>query len=716
MNLKKIPDLRFWRKRIVPPMMQSEATECGLACLAMIASYWGHETDLRNMRLRFPVSLKGVTLKTLMSIATTLGLQTRALRTSVKQLTSIKLPCVLHWDMNHFVVLKKIKGNTLYLNDPAVGERVLSVSEVGSHYTGVALELQPSASFTPRAAPPRVTILSMIGRVVGLRRGLGAIISLGIAMQIFSMIVPFYVQWVVDDVLVDNDKNLLTVLALAFIVLAVMQTALFALRSWFTTTLSADLNFQWLGNAFTHLMRLPIDFFEKRHVGDIISRFGAIQTIRRSLTSQFVDAFIDGILVISSLIIMALYSVWLTLIALLAVVLYCLVRMLLYRPLLAKTREQIIHSSRQQTHFIESTRGAQTIRLFNGAEERRSGWTNLLADQMNAELDVARLNLGSQTANNLIFGIERVVVIWLGARLALKGDFSVGMLLAFLAYKEQFSVRVAALVDRFFEFNMLGLHGERLADILLATPEPESAGQDGLLDGVDDAHSVELRNVSFRYASDEPYVLKDINFRVAPRECLAITGPSGSGKTTLAKILLGILEPTDGEVFVNGKPLHRIGLSNYRELLGTVMQDDVLFSGSIADNICFFDPNPSRRRIESAAQLAAVHKEITQMPMGYATLIGNIGNGISGGQKQRVLLARALYRNPRILVLDEATSNLDVENEHAVNAAVLKLGLTRILIAHRPETIAMAQRVILLDRGTMVSDTRQMLGSRGAME
>ncbi|RKP43413.1 peptidase domain-containing ABC transporter [Trinickia fusca] len=706
MNLKKIPDLRFWRKPIVPLMLQTEATECGLACIAMIASYWGHETDLRNMRLRFSVSLKGITLKTLMSISTTLGLRARALRTDVKQLVSVKLPCVLHWDMNHFVVLKRIKGNTLYLNDPAVGERILDMVAVSSHYTGVALELQPSASFTPQDAPPRFAISSLIGRVVGLRRGLAAIVSLGIAMQILSMIAPFYVQWVVDEVLVASDENLLTVLALAFTLLAVMQAALFALRTWFTTTLSTDLNFQWLNNAFTHLMRLPIDFFEKRHVGDIISRFGAIQTIRRSLTNQFVDACIDGILVVGSLTIMAMYSMRLTGIALLAVVLYCLARTLLYRPLRAKTREQIIHSSKQQTHFIESTRGAQTIRLFNGAEERRAGWANLLADQMNAELDIARLSLGLQTANNLIFGIERVVVIWLGAKLALNGHFSVGMLLAFLAYKEQFSLRVAALVDRFFEFKMLGLQGERLADILLAAPESECWEHENLLDDVDSIPSVEARNVSFKYASDEPYVLKDINFCIEPGECLALTGASGSGKTTLVKILLGMLEPTEGEILVNGGPLRKVGLDNYRNLLGTVMQDDVLFSGSIADNICFFDPDPRRRRIESSARLAAVHDEITQMPMGYSTLIGNIGSGISGGQKQRVLLARALYRNPRILVLDEATSNLDVQNERLVNAAIMELGLTRILVAHRPETIAMAQRVVILDKGAIVSDTR----------
>ncbi|MBU9378497.1 peptidase domain-containing ABC transporter [Burkholderia gladioli] len=704
MNFLSLPDLRFWNRRTLPAMLQTEATECGLTCIAMVASYWGNHIDLRAMRNRFSVSLKGATLKSLVTMAVALKLRARPLRTSVRQLQSVPLPCVLHWDMNHFVVLSRIRGEIAEINDPAVGVRRLSLAEIATHYTGIALELTPESSFVRQDAREPITLAALVGRIVGLRGRIAGLASLGIAMQLLTMIAPFYLQWVVDQVLVADDANLLDVLALAFLVLAMVQAMCFAVRSWFTTTLSTDINFQWFRNVFDHLMKLPVEFFEKRHVGDIVSRFGAVQVIQRSLTNQSVDAAIDGILVIGSLVVMALYSLGLASITLVAMLIYCAVRASMFRALKARTREQIVFNAKQQTHFIESVRGAQTIRLFNGALERKTVWSNLLADQVNAELGVARLTLWSSTASNLIFNIEKVLIVWLGARLVLGHSFSVGMLLAFLAYKEQFTLRVSGLIDKLFEFRMLRIQAERLADIVMSAPEDDEHADE--IDGeLDLEHAgIELRGVSFRYAADEPDVLEKIDLTIRAGECLALTGPSGSGKTTLVKLLLGVLSPTEGRILIGGRDLRHLGLARYRALIGTVMQDDQLFAGSVADNIAFFDVNPDRERIESCARAAAIHREIRGMPMGYASLIGDIGSGMSGGQRQRLLLARALYRKPRILVLDEATSALDADNEAHVNQSVAGLGLTRILVAHRAETIAMAERVVTLAGGRIVSD------------
>ncbi|WP_241172573.1 peptidase domain-containing ABC transporter [Burkholderia gladioli] len=704
MSFLSLPDLRFWNRRTLPAILQTEATECGLTCIAMVASYWGNHIDLRAMRNRFSVSLKGATLKSLVTMAVALKLRARPLRTSVKQLRSVQLPCVLHWDMNHFVVLSRIRGDIVEINDPAVGARRLSLVELAVHYTGIALELTPESSFVRQDVREPITLASLVGRIVGLRGRIAGLASLGIAMQLLTMVAPFYLQWVVDQVLVADDANLLDVLALAFLVLAMVQAMCFAVRSWFTTTLSTDINFQWFRNVFDHLMKLPVEFFEKRHVGDIVSRFGAIQVIQRSLTNQSVDAAIDGILVIGSLVVMALYSLGLASITLVAMLIYCAVRASMFRALKARTREQIAFNAKQQTHFIESVRGAQTIRLFNGALERKTVWSNLLADQVNAELGVARLTLWSSTASNLIFNLEKVLIVWLGARLVLGQSFSVGMLLAFLAYKEQFTLRVSGLIDKLFEFRMLRIHAERLADIVMSAPEDgkETTEIDAELD-LEHA-DIELHGVSFRYAADETNVLEKIDLTIRAGECLALTGPSGSGKTTLVKLLLGVLSPTEGRILIGGRDLRHLGLARYRALIGTVMQDDQLFSGSVADNIAFFDVNPDRERIESSARAAAIHREIRGMPMGYASLIGDIGSGMSGGQRQRLLLARALYRKPRILVLDEATSALDAGNEARVNQSVAGLGLTRILVAHRAETIAMAERVVTLAGGQIVSD------------
>jgi ATP-binding cassette subfamily B protein RaxB len=339
---------------------------------------------------------------------------------------------------------------------------------------------------------------------------------------------------------------------------------------------------------------------------------------------------------------------------------------------------------------------------------------NALADQFNSELRLAKLGLSYQTANTFLFGAERVIVIWMAALAVMDAKFSVGMLFAFISYKDQFSQRMASLVDKLFEFRMLRLHGERVADIVLALAEQDSFNHE--VDPEKITPSIELRQLSFRYSDSETYILKDLDLKIVPGECIALTGPSGSGKTTLVKLLLGLLEPTTGEILIGGAKLANLGLSNYRQVIGTVMQEDTLFAGSISENISFFSTSPDQEHIVQCARLAAIDNEIRAMPMGYNTLLGDIGTGLSGGQKQRILLARALYKNPRLLVLDEATSHLDIWNEKAVNAAIQSLKLTRIIVAHRPETIGMAERVVVLHGGKIVQDVRQQQPQPGSAQ
>ncbi|KQU78374.1 MULTISPECIES: peptidase domain-containing ABC transporter [unclassified Rhizobacter] len=699
------PNFAFWRTPRLPVILQTEAAECGLACLAMVAGFHGHRIDLAHMRMRFPVSLKGATLKSLIAIARGLQLQTRPLKLALEHIGDLKLPCILHWDMNHFVVLKAAKAGHVTLHDPAVGERRLTIDQLGKHFTGVALEALPDAQFTKREERRQFNLLSLMGRVSGLRAGQLQLLLLGLAMQVCALTAPFYLQWVIDEAVVSADRDLLTVLGIGFLLLVLLQGALSGVRSWVTTVLATHLNFQWLSHAFGHLMKLPLAWFERRHLGDIVSRFGSIQTIQRSLATQFVEGVIDGVLVLGTLIVMALYSPRLTAVAGAAVLLYALLRWTTFRSMREATAEQIIHAARQQSHFIESTRGVQSLRLFNRIDERRIGYMNALADQFNADLRIARLSISYQTVNTLLFGAERVIVVWLAALAVLDARFSVGMLFAFISYKDQFTQRTAALIDKLFELRMLRLHGERVADIMLTPPEDESHDVE-----VDLGHvqpEIELKGLAFRHADGEPWLLEDVSLKIPAGQFLAITGASGCGKTTLVKLLLGLLEPTAGEVLVGGVKLKQLGLRNFRAMVATVMQDDQLFAGSIADNIDLFDPSPDLERIETCARLASIHDEVNAMPMRYHTLVGDIGSGLSGGQRQRLLLARALYKNPRILVLDEATSHLDVWNEQQVNASIRQLALTRIVVAHRPETIAMAQRVVVLQHGRIVRDLEQ---------
>jgi len=698
--------LDFRGDRRLPLFLQTEAAECGLASLAMIASFHGHRVDLAGLRRRFTLSVKGATLAYLMQAAGKLQLATRPLRLELDEVPQLVTPCILHWDLNHFVVLKSATAREAVIHDPAGGLRRLPMAELSKHFTGIALELTPAPGFRPIDERRRVKLADLTGRISGLGRSLSQVLLLALVLQAIAVVSPFYLQWVVDGAVVSEDRDLLAVLGLGFLLLATLQVGVSALRSWVVLYLGTTLNLQWLANVFSHLLRLPVSWFEKRHLGDVVSRFGAVGTIQRTLTSSFVEALIDGFMAVATLAMMAAYSPKLTAIALAAVAAYALLRTLYYAPLRRATEEHIVHAARQQSHFLETVRGVQSIKLFGRQEERRARWLNLVVDSVNKDVAVQKLTLGFRSANGLVFGAERVAVVWVGALAVLDTAFSIGMLFAFMAYKEQFSARVAGLIDKAIELRMLQLQAERLADIVLTPPEEEPATA---APPVAQA-SIEVRNLAFRYADNEPFVLRDCSFRIEPGESVAIVGASGGGKTTLVKIMLGLLQPTDGQVLVGGVDLQKLGVDAYRRLVGTVMQEDPLFAGSIADNVSFFDPDPRQEAIERCTRLAAVHDDIAAMPMGYHTLIGDMGAALSGGQRQRILLARALYKEPRILFLDEATSALDVQRERQVNEAIRGLHLTRILIAHRPETIASAGRVIVLQGGKVAQDLRRVDG------
>jgi len=700
-----------------PVILQNEAAECALACLAMVAASHGLHTDLPTLRQRFNLSLKGATMADLATMARTLKLQTRAVRAEPDQLEQLPLPAILHWDFNHFVVLVKVGRDGVLIHDPAQGARWVKWARLSRHFTGAAMELVPESSFERRDEQRRITMRQLLGRVSGFKRSLAQIVAMALVLEFFVLLSPFFMQWVVDDVLVTADRDLLVTLGIGFALLVTIQVATAAIRSWAVLHLSATLNLQWLGNVFAHLLRLPLAWFERRHMGDIWSRFFAVQQIQKTLTTSFLEVLLDGLLVLTTLAMMALYSPLLSTVVLAFVLAYAALRWVLFAPMRRATEEALVHDAKKTSHFLESLRGVMAIKLFAAEADRQARFMNLVVDAMNADIVVRRLEVTLAVANRGLFGLERVLVIWIGASLVLDSALTVGMLLAFVAYKEQFSQRVGALVDKWAELKMLKVQGERLADIVLSEPERVHTGVPALdVQSESTPPRIELREVGYRYSDSEGDVLRGVNLAIEPGESVAIVGPSGCGKTTLIKLMLGILTPVHGEVLVNGRPLDAAGAAAWRAMVGTVMQDEPLFAGSIADNISFFDARPDMERIAECARLASVHEEIVALPMGYYTLIGEMGATLSGGQKQRVLLARALYKRPRVLFLDEATSALDVERERLVNQAVRRLQLTRVIAAHRPETIASADRVVVLAAGGVSHDLRSVAGAAAAQK
>lgn len=682
--------------------MQAEASECGLACLATVCRHHGRQVELRELRQGFQLSLQGTTLHHMMQAASRLGFQSRPLRLELEQLARLKIPCILHWDLNHFVVLAKAGTHRITVLDPAFGRRKLRYAEASGHFTGVALELTPTAEFEPRRSAPSISLRQLTGSVNGLWRGLALILSLSLALQVFVVIGPFFLQWIVDQVLVSADRDLLTVLAAGFALVLLLRVGIGLLRGWAVIYLSTRLAQQWTGNVFSHLLKLPLDFFEKRHLGDVVSRMGSVRNIQRTLTTSFVEALIDGLMATITLGMMVIYSWELALVTLLAVSLYLALRAICFHALREATEQQLVAGARQQSNLLETIRGMQSVKIAGVERQRESAFANLVNETFNRDVWLARFGLGFTSASTLIFGAERIAVICIAALLVLGNAFSVGMLIAYLAYKDQFAGRIAALIDKWIDLRMLRLHGERLADIVLTPPEDHLRATGVRRFGA----QIDVRGLSFRFADGEPWILEDLSFTVRDGEAVAIAGKSGCGKTTLVKLLLGLLRPTRGSISIGGCELAKLGMQNYRAMVGAVMQDDQLFAGSVADNIALGDDGYAMERVEAAARLAAVHDEIAAMPMGYQSLIGDMGTTLSGGQKQRVILARALYRRPRILFLDEATSHLDVARERAVNDAVRKLDLTRVIVAHRRETLACADRVLLLEGGRIAREGR----------
>ena len=689
--------LNFSGRRRLPVFLQTEAAECGLACLAMIASYHRYRVDLNTLRRRHPVSLKGVTLKGLIQVASHLKLACRPLRFEIEHLKQLRLPAVVHWDMNHFVVLKAITSKGIVVHDPAVGEKFLTLAEASKHLTGVALEVSPAEDFSrgsanPREEAERLPFSTFWGHTRGIGHAMLQILALSVVLELFVIGSPYYMQLTIDEVIARGDADLLLALALGFGLLTAIGVASTALRSMIMLVVQNTLHFQIGARLFHHLLRLPLSFFEKRHIGDILSRFTSIEPIRDLLSEGLIAAVIDGVMALLTLAMVFVYSTTLALVVLAAFALYVVLRLALFRAFWLRSQAVIQTKAKEDSTFIETVRAVQSLKLFNREDERETQWLNRYADFVNANVRIGRTRVAFKTINDAIFGAENIITIYLAAQLALGNHLTVGMIFAFMSYKRQFTEKAVLLVEKALEFRLLGLHLERLSDIALS---PLERGHDRSLDYARHIQGrIELRNVSFRYAETEPFVLENVNLTVEPGKFVTITGPSGGGKTTLVKIMLGLIEPTSGEVLIDGLPLSIVGPRVYREQVGAVMQDDQLLSGSIADNICFFDPAFDQQRMTECARLAGVHDEVMAMPMAYNSLIGDMGSSLSGGQKQRVLLARALYRQPKILILDEGTAHLDVEKERHINACLRCLNITRVSVAHRPEIASGADAIL----------------------
>ncbi|MDC5255912.1 peptidase domain-containing ABC transporter [Acinetobacter baumannii] len=682
-------------------ILQTEATECGLACIAMIANYYGNNIELRELRQRFPVSLKGMNLGALTRVCRHLDLTNRALRVNLAALKQARLPCILHWNFNHYVILTKVGPNDVTIIDPALGLRTIDYDHLSRAFTGILIEVWPSQDFRQQKKKNSIKLRNIIGNIKALKKTIFIIFFLAIILELIVISFPFFIQLVIDNSISTKDQNILLTLALGFSILYFLKNIIISVRAWFIMYIGTLLNIQWKENVFHHLISLPVNFFEKRHIGDLTSRLSSIDVIQRTFTTSFVETFLDGILSLIIISILFNYNTTLGFIVVGSALIYVFIRWFWFAPIWKANRDEIIYNARQQSHLLETMRGIRPIKLFNKSLQRKDIWVNHFINQTNAKLLTQKIEIYYNFNKNIIFDLQNIIIIWLGATLVIKDDLTLGSFIAFIAYKGIFDTRISLFIDNIVQFKNLRLQADRLSDIVLT--DPEELDQDIKLNEPLDG-TIELIDVCFQYSLYEKNILNNISFKVENGESVAFIGSSGCGKSTLFSVILGILSPTSGQVKIGNINISKIGLENLRDYIGIVMQDDQLFAGSIAENITFFDENPDDEWMNACARIAAIESEILSMPMKFQTLVGDMGTVLSGGQKQRILLARALYKRPKILLLDEATSHLDILKEKNVNEEIKKLKITRLIIAHRPETIISADRVLLLKNGRIENE------------
>ena len=683
-------DLR-WQRR-VPVIHQTETAECGLSCLAMICGHFGKNIDLIYLRRKFNLSARGATLAGINGIAEQLGMATRALSLELDELRVLKTPCILHWDFSHFVVLVSVKRNRYVLHDPARGIRYISREEMSRYFTGVALEVWPGSEFQSETLQTRISLRSLINSIYGIKRTLAKIFCLSVVIEAINLLMPVGTQLVMDHAIPAGDRGLLTLISAALMFFILLKAATSTLRAWSSLVMSTLINVQWQSGLFDHLLRLPLAFFERRKLGDIQSRFDSLDTLRATFTTSVIGFIMDSIMVVGVCVMMLLYGGYLTWIVLCFTTIYIFIRLVTYGNYRQISEECLVREARAASYFMETLYGIATVKIQGMVGIRGAHWLNMKIDAINSGIKLTRMDLLFGGINTFVTACDQIVILWLGAGLVIDNQMTIGMFVAFSSFRGQFSERVASLTSFLLQLRIMSLHNERIADIALhekeeKKPEIEIVADMGPI-------SLETNGLSYRYDSQSAPIFSALSLSVAPGESVAITGASGAGKTTLMKVLCGLFEPDSGRVLINGIDIRQIGINNYHRMIACVMQDDRLFSGSIRENICGFAEEMDEEWMVECARASHIHDVIMNMPMGYETLIGELGEGLSGGQKQRIFIARALYRKPGILFMDEATSALDSESEHFVNVAIKNMNITRVIIAHRETTLRTVDRVI----------------------
>ena len=680
------------RPRRVPIVLQQESTECGLACLAMVAAYYGKRTRLDALNDLRGLSSRGATVRDLLLTAKQLQLTTRPLRLALSELHHLRLPAVLHWRMDHFVVLVRCGRRRYLIHDPAIGRRKVGRTEFDESFTGVALELAPERGFRRQKAQSTLSFSDFAGSFRHLYRYLGLMFCLLLSTQVLALAPPIATQILIDELVLGQDREWLYRALGGLALLMLTGVMLDALRRWISLFTGTNLAVDSSVTVLNHLFCLPATFITRRHPGDLMSKLESLTPIRQALTDHVINSIVHGGVLLTTLAIMFLYSAWLTAVSLAGFVLSALL-MALTLPASRRQQERaIIHTASQNSSLLESLRACDVVQALGLERLRLAQWQNHFSDATNARVREGRLSIVQKTGTGIVGVFEQVFFLGIGIAGVLDQHLTLGVLFAFMSLRGRFGSAALDLAEAARNFYLLKVHTGRLSDIVLAEPLPTipPGAINSTIKG-----SLRAEHIAFRYSADT-WIVQDFCCDITAGVNVVIIGPSGCGKTTLLKLLAGHLPANAGQIYVDQMELALWNRDTLRGQTGFVLQNDALFQGTVTENISAFETVPDLVRVREAAISAEIWPDIQGLPMKLQTQISDMGKNLSGGQVQRLVLARALYRKPAILFLDEATSHLDVGTERRVLQNINGLGITVVSVAHRPDAIDRAEQIIRL--------------------
>jgi subfamily B ATP-binding cassette protein HlyB/CyaB len=680
--------------------------DLGLKSLAMMARYHGVAVDEAQLRHEF--GPRRFTPETILLGAKSLGLKAKLVKQDPGRLDRAPLPAIaIDKDGNFFIAVRfryddkdKVNGKMIVQTPGTSTQQILTQQDFLQLWSGQFIFFTSLVGYLRDLA--KFNFSWFIPAIIKYRRLFSEVVLISFVLQLIGLVTPLGFQIVMDKVLVNRAMETLNVIAIALLSAALFNACLSGIRTWIFTHTSSKIDVDLGAKLFRHLLSLPLAYFQARRVGDSVARVRELENIRSFLTGNAITLVMDVIFSFVFLLVMYIYSPVLTLIVVLSLPVYFILSFVLTPLLRARLNEKFNSGARNHAFLVESLTGINTLKAMAVEPRWFDNWEKHLASYVSVSLSANNISMLATTSITLVSKLVTVGIIWVGAALVVEGKLTIGELIAFNMLANQMSGPIVRIAQLWTSFQQVRISMDRLGDILNAPSEvPSQKTRIPRLEG-----AIEFDNVSFRYRPENPDALHRVNLRIAPGEIVGIVGRSGSGKSTLARLVQRLYPPTQGRVLIDGYDLAIIDTTSLRRQLGVVLQENVLFSGSIRDNIALSNPALPIEPIIEAAKLAGAHEFICEQVEGYDTKVGEHGSSLSGGQCQRIAIARALITNPRILIFDEATSSLDYESERIIqeNMRGICAGRTVLIIAHRISAVRDANRIFVMERGEIVEE------------